>query len=150
MHYNYKLNEQAITNIIKRHIKPIEKQKQIELIIYNTKFKISKLSVKHNTNSAKIHRNQTKLIHQFIYPFREGLLKNKNYYYIGYTTTTLSCCLTYHLSENSTIKQHLIIKHNNTNQLTSSDAREIFRDNTRIIYKNNNNKLLQAICLKIN
>ena len=30
----YKLDKQAITNIIKRHIKPIEKQKQIKLIIY--------------------------------------------------------------------------------------------------------------------
>ena len=26
MHHNYKLDEQTITNIIKRHIKPIEKQ----------------------------------------------------------------------------------------------------------------------------
>ena len=26
MHYNYKLDEQAITNTIKRHSKPIEKQ----------------------------------------------------------------------------------------------------------------------------
>ena len=34
MHYNYKLDEQARTNIIKRHIKPLEKQKQIKLIIY--------------------------------------------------------------------------------------------------------------------
>ena len=33
MHYNYKLDEQTITNNIKRHIKPIEKQKQIKLII---------------------------------------------------------------------------------------------------------------------
>ena len=29
LYYNYKLDEQAITNIIKRHIKPIGKQKQI-------------------------------------------------------------------------------------------------------------------------
>ena len=28
MHYNYKLDKQAITNIIKRYIKPIKKQKQ--------------------------------------------------------------------------------------------------------------------------
>ena len=42
----------------------------------------------------------------------------------------LSSCLTYHLSENSAIKQHLIIKHNNcTNQLTSSDVRKIFTGN---------------------
>ena len=26
MYYNFKLDEQAITNIIKRHIKPIEKK----------------------------------------------------------------------------------------------------------------------------
>ena len=54
MHNNYKLDEQAITNIIKRHIKPIEKQKQIKLIIYYTKFKISNLIVNNNTNSGKI------------------------------------------------------------------------------------------------
>ena len=31
MHKNYKLDEQEITNIIFRHIKPIEHQKQIKL-----------------------------------------------------------------------------------------------------------------------
>ena len=36
MLYNYKLEEQTITNIIKRHIKPIKKQKEIKLIIYYT------------------------------------------------------------------------------------------------------------------
>ena len=53
MHNNYKLDGQAITKIIKRHINPIEKQ--IKLIIYFTKFKTSNLIVKNNTNSAKIH-----------------------------------------------------------------------------------------------
>ena len=37
MHQNYKLDEQAITNIIKRHIKPIEKQKHIKLSTLNLK-----------------------------------------------------------------------------------------------------------------
>ena len=58
MHYNYKLDKQAITNIIKRHIKPIKKRKQIKLIYY-TKFKTSNLIVKNNTNSTKIHLNKT-------------------------------------------------------------------------------------------
>ena len=39
MQCNFKLDRQAITNAIKRHIKPIEKAKQIKLIIYFTKFK---------------------------------------------------------------------------------------------------------------
>ena len=56
MHYNNKLGEQAITNLIKRHIKPTEKQKQIKLINY-TKSKTSNLIVKNNTNSAKILQN---------------------------------------------------------------------------------------------
>ena len=39
--------------------------------------------------------------------------KHKNNIYIGYTNTILSRRLTYHLSENNAIAQHLIIKHNN-------------------------------------
>ena len=42
--YNYQLDEQAITNIIKRYIKPIEKQKQIKLILYNHIISSSHLS----------------------------------------------------------------------------------------------------------
>ena len=48
---NYKLDEQVITNIIYRHIKPIEHQKQIKLIIYYNKFKTSNIIVKNITNS---------------------------------------------------------------------------------------------------
>ena len=55
MHYNYKLDEQAITNIVKRHIEPMEKQ--IKLIYY-TKFKTLNLMIKNNTNSTK--NTQTK------------------------------------------------------------------------------------------
>ena len=90
MHYNYKLDEQAITNIIKRHMKPIKKQKQIKLIIYYTKFKTLNLIVKNNTNSAKIHLIQTNVVYKFIYPFQECLPKNKNNSYIGYTKTILT------------------------------------------------------------
>ena len=71
MHYNYKLDKQAIINIIKRHIEPIEKQKLIKLIIYFTKFKTSNLIVKNNTNSAKIHHNQNNVVYKFICPFWE-------------------------------------------------------------------------------
>ena len=72
--------------------------------------------------------------------------KNKNSFYIGYAITTLSCRLTYQLSENSAIKQHLIIKHNDsTNQLISIDVRKNLTDNTFIIYKNNNKKRLQIL-----
>ena len=50
------------------------------------------------------------------------------------------------------MKQHLIIKHNNsTNQLISFNVRKILTYNTIIIYKNNDKKrlqILEEICIK--
>ena len=77
MQYNYKLDEQAMTNIIKRRLKPIEKQKQKKIIINYSKFKTSNFIVKNNTNSAKTYLNQTNVVYKFICPFRECLPKNK-------------------------------------------------------------------------
>ena len=79
-----------------------------------------------------MHLNRTN-VYKFICAFQEGLPKNENNSYIDYITTTLSR-LTNHLSENNTLKWHLIIKHNNsTNQLISSDVRKILIDNAIII-----------------
>ena len=55
MHKTIKKDEQVITNVINRHIKPTKPQKQIKLIIYNTKYKTSNLIVKNNTNSPNPH-----------------------------------------------------------------------------------------------
>ena len=59
---SYKFDEEAITNFIKRHIKPIKKQEQIKLFIYYTKFKTSHHILKNNTNSSKILVNQTNVV----------------------------------------------------------------------------------------
>ena len=109
------------------------------LILYYTKFKTSNLIVNNNTNSDKILLNQTNVVYKFICSFQECLPKNKNNSHIDNTTTMFIHRLTYHLSEKSIIKQHLIIKRNNsTNQLISSGVRKVLTDNTIIIYKNNN------------
>ena len=71
------LDEQAITNIIKRHITPNKKQKQINLIIYYTKFRTSNLIVKNNTNSVKIHLNQTNVVYKFYVHFESVSWKTK-------------------------------------------------------------------------
>ena len=67
MHKNYKLDEQAITNIIPRHIKPrhikpAEHLKQIKLILYYCTFKTSKLIINYYTNSPKSSLNQNIVI----------------------------------------------------------------------------------------
>ena len=77
MHKNCKFDEQVITNFIHRHIKPIEQQKQMKLIIYYTRSKASKLIVKNNTNSLNASLKQTNLVYEFTCPFRECLLEKK-------------------------------------------------------------------------
>ena len=62
MHKNYKIDEQVITNIIHRYIKPIKNQKQIKLIIYYTKFKTWNHIVKNNTNSIKTFLDRTNVV----------------------------------------------------------------------------------------
>ena len=54
MHKNYKVDEQVITTIRTRHIKPTEPQKQIKLIICYIKSKASNLITKNNTNTHKL------------------------------------------------------------------------------------------------
>ena len=53
MHKNYKLDVQVITGIKHRHIKLIEYQKQIKLMVYYTKFKTLNFVVKNKANSLK-------------------------------------------------------------------------------------------------
>ena len=70
---------------------------------------------------------------------------------MGHTTTMLSRRLTYHLSDISAIKQHIMTKYNkDTDLLKSPDIRKILINNTKIIYKNNKKHLqiLKAITKK--
>ena len=76
MHKNYELDKQVITNIICRHIKLTERQKQIKLIIYITEFEMSNLIVKNNTNSPKTFLNQINVVYKFSYPFQKCLSEN--------------------------------------------------------------------------
>ena len=74
------------------------------------------------------------IFYDYASPFRECLSENniKANTYIGHTTTKLSCSLTLHLPDISTIKQHLITKHNkDTDKLKSSDIRKILISNTK-------------------
>ena len=56
MHKNFKINEQEINNLIHRHIKLTEQQKQNTLMIK-----------KNNRNSLKTSLNQINGVHEFAY-----------------------------------------------------------------------------------
>ena len=136
MHKNYKLDEQVTTSLIRRHVKPIEHQKLIKLIIYDSKYKMSNVIVENKTSSPKLS----------LIKFRECLSENNitANAYVGYTTTTLSRRLIYHLLDISAIKQHLMTEHDkDIDKLKSIDIKKILINTTKIIYENNNkNRLL--------
>ena len=120
MHKNYKVDEQVISNVIHRHIKPTEPQKQIKFIIYYTKFKISNIIVKNNKLQPL---TQTNVVYKFTCLFRECFSDNNitPYTYIRHTTTTLSRRFTYYFSDTNPIKQD--IKQSIAKTLTNSNPR---------------------------
>ena len=98
---------------------------------------MSNLIVKNNINSPQTSLTQTNVVYKFICPFQECLSENNitPNTYIGHTTTTFSCRLTFHPSDISAIKQHLMTKHNkDTDKLKSSDIRKILINNTKKTY----------------
>ena len=94
-------------------------------------------------------------MYKFTYPFQECLSENSitANTYNGHAITALSYHLIYHLSDISTIKQHLMTKYKkDTDKLKSPNIRKVLSNNTKIIYKNNNKnhlQILEAITLKI-
>ena len=106
MHCNYNLDDLAITNIIERPFNHLSRGRRTNKTFYYTKFKTSNL-IKNNTNSTKIHPNQTNVVYEFIY-----LLPKKKFLHWLYNHNVISS------SESSAMK-HLIVKRNNrTNQIT--------------------------------
>ena len=113
MHYNYKSDEKILKTLIHKNILPTDPNKKIKLVIYYNKFKTSNLVIRNNSSP---------LI---------GVLQSL-------TSTTLSRRLTMHLSDTSSIAQHLK-KHS----CPTAQLRKILTDNTTILEHQNNKQKLQ-------
>ena len=89
--------------------------------------------------------DNTNVIYEFTCPMKDCCLLPKNNKYIGLTQCTLSRRFTYHFQNGS------IINHAKLCQIPNLNRNKLL-DNTKIIYKiNNNNKLeiLESILIKI-
>ena len=75
------------------------------------------------------------VIYQFKCPLGECISDNNNIY-VGLTSTTLSSRLTMHLSDTSSIAQHL-----KTHPCTTTELQKILTNNTTILEQNNKQKL---------
>ena len=104
MHYNYKSDEKMLKTLIHRNILPTDPNKKIKFIYY--KFKTSNLVIRNNSSPSIGLLQKTNAIYKFKCPLGE-CISDYNNIYVGLTSTTLSRRLTMHLSDTSSIAQHL-------------------------------------------
>ena len=107
MHYNYKSDEKILKTLIHRNILSTDPNKKIKLIIYYNKFKSSNLVIRNNSSLLIGVLQKTNVIYQFKCPLGDCISDNNNNIYVGLTSTILSRRLTMHLSDTSSIAQHL-------------------------------------------
>ena len=82
------------------------RKEKIKLIIYYNKFKTFNLVINNNSSSSIWVLQKTNVIYQFKYPLGDCISENNNIY-VSLTSTTLSRRLMMHLSDTSSIVQHL-------------------------------------------
>ena len=139
MHYNYKSDEKIMKTLIHKNILPTDPNKKIKLIIYYNKFKTSNLVIRNNSSPSIGVLQKTNVIYKFKCPLGDCISDNNNIY-VGLTSTTLSRRLTMHLSDTSSIAQHLK-KHS----CPKTQLRKILTDNTTILEHQNNKQKLQIL-----
>ena len=106
------------------------------IYIYIYKFKTSNLVIRNNSTLSIGVLQKTTVIYKFKCPLGDC---NDNIY-VGLTSTTLSRRLTMHLSDTSSIAQHLK-KHS----CPTTQLRKILTDNTTILEHQNNKQKLQIL-----
>ena len=111
----------------------------IKLIIYYNKFKTSNLVIRNNSSPSIGVLQKTNVIYKFKCSLGDCISDNNNIY-VGLTSTTLSRRLTMHLSDTSSIAQHLK-KHS----CPTTQLRKILTDNTTILEHQNNKQKLQIL-----
>ena len=104
----FKSDEKILKTLIHRNILPTDPNKKIKLIIYYNKFKTSNLVIRNNspTSIGVLQKKKNNVIYQLKCPLEECISDNNNIY-VGLTSTILSRRLTMHLSDRSSIAQHL-------------------------------------------
>ena len=123
MHPNYKQEEQAMKNIIRRNVKPTADNTNVELIIYYKNNKTRTLIMK---NNPRINHEKLKK-HHVVYHFKCPVGGSCPHTYVGKTTNKLSKRLACHLQEGA-IFNHFMTTHQRR------PKREEVINNTDILY----------------
>lgn len=122
----HKEDEFVLNKIIKKHVKPVDNNATIRLLIYYKNFRSRQLLIKNSPCTKTSPTQQSHLIYQFTCPHEDcKLLKSS---YIGLTTTTLSRRLTHHLQDGAPL---LHFQNNHNQQL----KRKTIEENTSVLIK---------------
>ena len=98
----YRVDERTIQEIIHKYVTCTNPHNKIRLTIYYNSPKISNLLINNKPNSPS-NTQKANVLYQFTCPYEGCKLQTCSY--IGFTRTTLSRRLTYHLNDGA-IKQH--------------------------------------------
>ena len=131
---NYKADEKALQQIIKKNVSPVNSEDKIKLIIYYRSRRASNLVMKNNEHEeGKL--KATNVIYAFKCTYGD-CEPRPDAMYIGHTTTSLSRRLTCHLQSGAPL-QHMKDEHRRN--LTRTDLTK----NTTILARESNRKKLQ-------
>ena len=108
MYKHYELNKRALEILICNKISLTDSNNKIKLIIYYPKFNTANLIIYDNFSPHISYLCMAIIGYQFNCPFREHF-SYKESTYLGLTTTAISRYLPVHLSDSSSISQHLKI-----------------------------------------
>ena len=113
---NYKQDETQLKSIMSKHTKPCDPTNKIKLIIYYKSKKLFNLFIKNNIHAktSEISR-QHHVVYEYSCP-RDGC--NATQKYIGYTTCAVADRFRMHTQNSSSIKKHLMERHNITKVTT--------------------------------
>lgn len=125
----YKIDERVIRDIIYGHVKCVDENDRLLLVIYYRNSKTKDLLIRNNAHSKNDKLKCTNVVYRFSCPFEDCRLRDTSY--IGATTTSLSRRLTMHLRDGAP-KQHMNQEHHTT--LT----RKHLTENTDIIKTEHN------------
>ena len=113
----------SLKTLIHRNILPTDPNKKIKLIIYYNKFKTSNLVIRNNSSPLIGVLQKTNVIYKFKCP-RGDCISDNNNIHVGLTSTTLSMRLRMHLSDTSSIAQHLKKTFMPNNTITKNSHRQ--------------------------
>ena len=134
MSTQYRMEEKAIRDIIRKNVKPTSPNQTIDLIIYYKTKKTSQLIMRNNTTAKPAPTQEANVIYKHTCTAEDC----GPHSYIGMTRTSLSRRLTCHL-QNGSIKEHYNKGHQT--KLT----RQQLEDNTSIIDRETDTRRLMFL-----